>query len=124
MDDPCIDCGCDLVVEHIWRRLPRAYRRALIAHEISAHHGRGLCSRCYQRRRCGDTLIDVERRSLSRDELLDEWRFFAKDRDTYTQNVKAFAAHIGRNYKSVEKALTRAGVTADDIWSALDEAAS
>lgn len=116
MDEPCVDCGCSMVAHYRWRRLPEAYRRALLVHDIRFHMGRTLCTACYQRRRADDTVIDVERRTLGRDELLDEWHSFTKNRDTYTQNVKAFAEYLGRNFDAVEKALTRAGVRAERPW--------
>jgi hypothetical protein len=108
--DPCVDCGGDLVVLTRWRVLPESYRRALRIHGVGPHQGRGLCAGCHIHRSRLNALVDAERLTLSRDELLDEWLFFTKDRDTYTQNVKAFAEYLGRSYKGVERALNRAGV--------------
>ena len=116
MSAACLDCGCGLVGRHIWVTLSATRRSELRAQGLRARSGRGLCSACYQRRALSDTLLDIERPTMSRLDLLDEWQHFTKDRSTHTQNVKAFAAYLGRNYKAVEKALSRAGVRADDWY--------
>ena len=95
-----------------WYRLDSAERKRLLLAGFNHVRGRGLCARCHFRRTATDTLLDIERPTLSTDELLDEWDDFTKDRPSHTANVKAFAERLGRDYRAMERALLRAGVRA------------
>lgn len=108
-------CGFELVPDRTWKEIPREHKVILEAAEITEHMARGLCRRCYEFRRLRGTHLEFERLTMSRDELLAEWDHFTKDRETFRQNVIAFAEHLDRSWQSVEKALTRAGIRARNI---------
>lgn len=110
----CVDCGATLVPSNQWRKLPPADRAELRVRGSREHAGRSLCHACWVRRKADGTVIDFERRSLNRDDLLDEWQHFTKSAPTYTANVRLFAVHLGRSYPAVKRALTRTGVRASD----------
>lgn len=108
----CRDCGAPLVSYVRWLKLSSEERARLRREGVRWHVARGLCRRCWYARRVDDTLIDVERIMMSSEDLLDEWGHFPKGRETHTADVRAFADYLGRPFKSVERALQRAGVTA------------
>lgn len=69
-----------------------------------AHCGRGLCTPCYRIAEREGRLDDYEKRTYSRDELLDEWVILC--RDGYTRD--AAAARLKMKPKSFKRALERA----------------
>lgn len=110
--EECRDCGAPLVSHVRWFKLSSEERARLRREGVRLHVGRGLCRRCWYARQVDDTLIDVERITMSSEDLVDEWGHFPKGRETHTADVRAFADYLGRPFKSVERALQRAGVTA------------
>jgi hypothetical protein len=82
--------------------------------------GRGLCSACHQRAKRDGTLIDYERRSVARDELLDEWEILRGDGCTIPQA----APRLGMTVDALAKALDRARADGDPrarfTWAGVD----
>lgn len=68
------------------------------------HCSRGLCDTCYRRAWKDGTLIDYERKSWAREELLQEWSLLRSE----GFSKRLAAARLGMNYKTFEKALERA----------------
>jgi hypothetical protein len=68
------------------------------------HAGRGLCDSCRSRARANGELIDFERFTRSRDELLDEWVLLRAEGYTMRQA----AERLGMAYTAFERAYYRA----------------
>lgn len=92
---PCARCQHPTVPQRIHRKFPevRAAARRLIA--------RGLCSRCYQTPAAAH---DFPRRTMSRDDLLDDWVVLRGE--GYT--VLHAADRLGISLDALSQALTRA----------------
>jgi hypothetical protein len=68
------------------------------------YRGRGLCDPCYHRAQYHGTLIDFERRTVARDELLDDWALLRSEGYTAVQA----APRLGMTPAALLKALDRA----------------
>lgn len=94
----CVDCG---------RKITPQKR----AHEGHPRHaGRGLCTACHARHKAHGTLIDFERKSWSREELLNEW-VLLRDEGIRMRDA---APRIGVSYDALDRALCRALARGDD----------
>lgn len=67
------------------------------------HHSRGLCDSCWQRHRRHDTLELYPRRSRSRDEVIDDWRFLAAEGFSRADA----AERMGMTRDALDKAIAR-----------------
>ncbi|HEY9354652.1 MAG TPA: hypothetical protein VIP28_15425 [Nocardioides sp.] len=70
--------------------------------------GRSACPTCYERARADGTLIDLPRRYLSRDELLDEWELLRGQ-----VSFRAFHERVGVSHRTWERAYYRARADGD-----------
>jgi hypothetical protein len=106
----CGDCPANLINGHHWKSLAKEQRKALKAQGFSELRGRGLCGRCYSRRRAAGTLVDVESVQLPREHLLAEYEIVCDPYDPLKRQAEQLAARVGMSFESVERALYRAGV--------------
>jgi hypothetical protein len=93
-------CGRRLVSQ----KIPAAQRPA----GTYQHAGRGLCARCYLAASKRDELLDHERVTYSRDELLDEWEAVRGEVSFY-----AFAERMGMKHATWDQAFRRAAKVGD-----------
>jgi hypothetical protein len=92
--DHCVRCRNPMIPEGRWRPgLP-----------VRPHVARGLCRACYLHLRKHGDLIDYERRSRPRDEVLEEWELLRAE--GYT--VRQAAERLGMTVHALKKALYRA----------------
>ncbi len=99
----CVACGWPTVAKK------RAKEAQQCIPYLRPHAGRGLCSRCYDRAAYRGALIDFERQTHSRDELMDEYARLRREGYTRQQT----ADRLGVTLTSLEAALKRAGQRGD-----------
>lgn len=106
----CRECPVSLVTCHHWKGLSKDQRKALRDQGFRELRGRGLCARCYSRRRAAGTLVDVESVQLPREHLLAEYEQVCDPYDPLKRQAEQLAERVGMSFPAVERALYRAGV--------------
>jgi hypothetical protein len=95
----CRDCEVSLLAPSAWRALPDHLRPG-----YRLHIGRRLCSRCYRRRWDAGTLVDAERLTRTRTEVLEDFLLLASE--GYSRRL--VAERMGMTYDALCQALHRA----------------
>lgn len=94
----CRNCSCPMVGQR--ETSPPGWRR---------HVARGLCSRCWSAARTAGDLVDFERNTRTRDEVLDEWVLLRGEGYTRAQA----AERIGMTFAAFDRAYWRAVAAGD-----------
>lgn len=72
---------------------------------------RGLCGSCYATCWKNGSLIDYERRgvrrSMTREEMAEEWRMLADRHRTIRENARLLAERLGTNHLALERTMRR-----------------
>lgn len=90
-------------------RSPSGAAPAPVSEGHRRHDGRGLCSSCYAAARQSGELIEHERVTRPRDEVLEDWAILRAQGHTLTQA----APRIGIPYGSLRDAVRRARLAGD-----------
>lgn len=100
-------CGRQLMSWVQWRDTPTEVRvrdRAVRA----KHDARGLCNSCRRAAEANGTLIDYERKTMTRTEVLAEWSLLYDPEVSIAENVRRIAPRIGMSEYALDRAITRA----------------
>lgn len=108
----CVTCDRPTMERRAYyRRSPEA-RTQLVAQNVRPRGASGKCRPCH--------LADLRharppedawgRRTVPRDELREEWQFFADPSLTVAENCRRIAPRIGMRWETMEKALYRTGI--------------
>lgn len=75
----------------------------------NSNNGRDLCKQCYAKATRDGTLADYERRTRSRDELLDDYMLLRSEGYSW----RHIAERLGMTYPAFERAMLRARADGD-----------
>jgi hypothetical protein len=103
----CKDCPRHLVATVKWRALTATVRQQLRDTGHRRHAARGLCDSCYRKRIGRGTLIDVERNTVPRDMVRDEWERSYNPEVSINENVRRLAPRMGMSFDALDMAVRR-----------------
>lgn len=108
----CVGCDIPMFSLYSWATIPPAERERMIREGFASKHlGRGLCSRCYNSAYKSDRLIDHERRSMPRADVVEEFELLGSGRSKYDR-IRELAPRLGMTAKAVERSLLDSGISA------------
>lgn len=106
----CTHCRRRAVPANQWRAATTEQRQTWKQRRVVRHEARGLCASCYRRKAHDGNLIDHERLSFTRDEVMEEWERNYDPARTVREQAVVLAPRLGMSVKALEGALRRAGV--------------
>jgi hypothetical protein len=101
----CVGCPAKGLPDKAYRKADPEARKGL-ARMVA----RGLCKACYMRAQRADTLIDFERNTVSSEVIRDDWQHLADPLRTVKAECIRLAPQFGMDWRSLERAVYRAGI--------------
>lgn len=106
----CVRCGSEGRSAYAFRKADPETRAAWRKADIRPIKARSLCVACYDRLSKVADVLDYESERTPGDMIREEWERFADPTRSIRSECQRLAKKFGMNWRSLEKAVARAGI--------------